>query len=171
MTADGFPVGIGDIVFIIWNEMRRNKCGRYYASRNLVVYPVNITSLTFERDYKEGDIYWTGDCVTLTDLDGVQASFGCRMGKYNAFSTEEAAKDSMKSGYWDSGILTENKDIPTDKDTFLAGPDNNGATEFTFNYADTKLTYTNGKIEYAATKLTDANGSKTYTWTLGQENS
>lgn len=104
MTADGFPVGIGDIVFIIWNEMRKNKCGRYYASRNLVVYPVNITSLTFERDYKEGDIYWTGDCVTLTDLDGVQASFGCRMGKYNAFSTEEAAKDSMKSGYWDSGI-------------------------------------------------------------------
>ena len=55
MTADGFPVGIGDTVFIIWNEMRRNKCGRYYAARNLVVYPVNITSLTFERDYEGGD--------------------------------------------------------------------------------------------------------------------
>ncbi len=72
---------------------------------------------------------------------------------------------------WQVGILTENKDIPADKAAFLAAPDNNGATEFTFNYADTKLTYTNGKIEYKADKLTDANGSKTYTWTLGQENS
>lgn len=88
-------------------------------------------------------------------------------------SKEAADVANIRALYaeWQVGILTENKDIPADKDKFLAGPDNNGATEFTFNYADTKLTYTNGKIEYAATKLTDANGSKTYTWTLGQENS
>ena len=80
-------------------------------------------------------------------------------------SKEAADVANIRALYaeWQVGILTENKTIP--------GPDNNGTTEFTFNYADTKLTYTNGKIEYAATKLTDANGSKTYTWTLGQENS
>lgn len=88
-------------------------------------------------------------------------------------SKEAADVANIRALYaeWQVGILTENKTIPADKDKFLAGPDNNGTTEFTFNYADTKLTYTNGKIEYAATKLTDANGSKTYTWTLGQENS
>ena len=57
---------------------------------------------------------------------------------------------------WQVGILTENKTIPADKDKFLAGPDNNGATEFTFNYADTKLTYTNGKIEYAVFFFNDS---------------
>ena len=83
-------------------------------------------------------------------------------------SKEAADVANIRALYaeWQVGILTENKTIPADKDKFLAGPDNNGTTEFTFNYADTKLTYTNGKIEYAATKLTDANGSKTYTWTL-----
>ena len=88
-------------------------------------------------------------------------------------SKEAADVANVRALYaeWQVGILTENKTIPDDKDKFLAGPDNNGTTEFTFNYADTKLTYTNGKIEYAATKLPDANGSKTYTWTLGQENS
>ena len=88
-------------------------------------------------------------------------------------SKEAADVANIRALYaeWQVGILTENKDIPADKDKFLAGPDNNGATKLTFNYADTKLPYTNGKIEYAATKLTDANGSKTYTWTLGQENS
>lgn len=38
-----------------------------------------------------------------------------------------------------------------------------------------KLTYTKddkgGSIKYTAAKLADANGNKTYTWTLGQENS
>lgn len=88
-------------------------------------------------------------------------------------SKEAADVANIRALYaeWQVGILPENKTLPADKDKFLAGPDNNGTTEFTFNYADTKLTYTNGKIEYAATKLTDANGSKTYTWTLGQENS
>lgn len=88
-------------------------------------------------------------------------------------SKEAADVANVRALYaeWQVGILTENQDIPADKDKFLAGPDNNGATEFTFNYADEKLTYTNGKIEYAATKLADANGNKTYTWTLGQENS
>ena len=88
-------------------------------------------------------------------------------------SKEAAAVANIRALYAERqvGILTENKDIPADKAAFLAAPDNNGATEFTFNYADTKLTYTNGKIEYKADKLTDANGSKTYTWTLGQENS
>ena len=77
-----------------------------------------------------------------------------------------------------NGALTKNKNIPDSKDAFLAAPDNNGATEFTFNYADgenAKLTYTKdakgGSIKYEATKLADANGSKTYTWTLGLENS
>ena len=86
-------------------------------------------------------------------------------------SKEAADVANIRALYaeWQVGILTEN--IPADKAAFLAAPDNNGATEFTFNYADTKLTYTNGKIEYKADKLTDANGSKTYTWTLGQENS
>ena len=90
-----------------------------------------------------------------------------------AMSKEAADVANIRALYaeWQVGILTENKDIPADKAAFLAAPDNNGATEFTFNYADTKLTYTNGKIEYKADKLTDANGSKTYTWTLGQENS
>ena len=88
-------------------------------------------------------------------------------------SKEAADVANVRALYaeWQVGILTENKDIPATKDDFLAGPDKNGKTEFTFNYADEKLTYTNGKIEYAATKLADANGSKTYTWTLGQENS
>lgn len=88
-------------------------------------------------------------------------------------SKEAADVANIRALYaeWQVGILTENKDIPADKAAFLAAPDNNGATEFTFNYADTKLMYTNGKIEYKADKLTDANGSKTYTWTLGQENS
>lgn len=88
-------------------------------------------------------------------------------------SKEAADVANIRALYaeWQVGILTENKDIPADKAAFLAAPDNNGATEFTFNYADTKLTYINGKIEYKADKLTDANGSKTYTWTLGQENS
>lgn len=88
-------------------------------------------------------------------------------------SKEAADVANVRALYaeWQVGILTENKTIPADKDKFLAGPDNNGATEFTFNYADTKLTYANGKIEYKADKLADANGAKTYTWTLGQENS
>ncbi len=88
-------------------------------------------------------------------------------------SKEAADVANVRALYaeWQVSILTENKDIPADKAAFLAGPDKNGATEFTFNYADEKLTYTNGKIEYAATKLADANGNKTYTWTLGQENS
>ncbi len=88
-------------------------------------------------------------------------------------SKEAADVANVRALYaeWQVGILTENKDIPATKDDFLAGPDKNGKTEFTFNYADGKLTYTNGKIEYAATKLADANGNKTYTWTLGQENS
>lgn len=88
-------------------------------------------------------------------------------------SKEAADVANVRALYaeWQVGILTENKTIPADKETFLAGPDKNGKTEFTFNYADEKLTYTNGKIEYAATKLADANGNKTYTWTLGQENS
>ena len=88
-------------------------------------------------------------------------------------SKEAADVANVRALYaeWQVGILTENKDIPTDKDEFLKGPDGNGTTEFTFNYTNEKLTYTNGKIEYAATKLADANGNKTYTWTLGQENS
>lgn len=95
-------------------------------------------------------------------------------------SKEAADVANVRALYaeWQVGILTENKDIPADKATFLAGPDKNGATEFTFNYADgenAKLTYTKdakgGSIKYAATKLADANGNKTYTWTLGQENS
>ena len=91
-------------------------------------------------------------------------------------SKEAADVANVRALYaeWQVGILTENKDIPTTKEDFLAGPDKNGKTEFTFNYADgenAKLTYTNGKIEYKATKLADANGNKTYTWTLGQENS
>lgn len=92
-------------------------------------------------------------------------------------SKEAADVANVRALYaeWQVGILTENKGIPTDKDAFLKGPDNNGTTEFTFNYADEKLTYTKddkgGSIKYAATKLADANGNKTYTWTLGQENS
>lgn len=88
-------------------------------------------------------------------------------------SKEAADVANIRALYaeWQVGILTENKNIPDSKDAFLAAPDNNGTTEFTFNYADEKLTYTTGKIEYAATKLADANGNKTYTWTLGQENS
>lgn len=91
-------------------------------------------------------------------------------------SKEAADVANVRALYaeWQVGILTENKKIPTDKETFLKGPDGNGATEFTFNYADgenPKLTYTDGKIVYKAAKLTDATGGKTYTWTLGQENS
>lgn len=95
-------------------------------------------------------------------------------------SKEAADVANVRALYaeWQVSILTENKDIPADKATFLAGPDKNGATEFTFNCADgenAKLTYTKdakgGSIKYAATKLADANGNKTYTWTLGQENS
>ena len=88
-------------------------------------------------------------------------------------SKEAADVANIRALYaeWQVGILTENKNIPDSKDAFLAAPDNNGATEFTFNYADEKLTYTNGKIEYKADKLVDAAGGKTYTWTLGQENS
>lgn len=88
-------------------------------------------------------------------------------------SKEAADVANVRALYaeWQVSILTENKDIPADKAAFLTGPDKNDATEFTFNYANEKLTYTNGKIEYAATKLADANGNKTYTWTLGQENS
>ena len=95
-------------------------------------------------------------------------------------SKEAADVANVRALYaeWQVSILTENKDIPADKAAFLAGPDKNGATEFTFNYADgenTKLTYTKdakgGSIKYEATKLADANGSKTYTCTLGQENS
>lgn len=91
-------------------------------------------------------------------------------------SKEAADVANVRALYaeWQVGILTENKGIPNDKDAFLKGPDGNGATEFTFNYADgenAKLTYTDGKIVYKAAKLTDATGGKTYTWTLGQENS
>lgn len=88
-------------------------------------------------------------------------------------SKEAADVANIRALYaeWQVGILTENKTIPDSKDAFLAAPDNNGATEFTFNYADTKLMYTNGKIEYKADKLVNADGGKTYTWTLGQENS
>lgn len=91
-------------------------------------------------------------------------------------SKEAADVANVRALYaeWQVGILTENKKIPADKETFLKGPDGNGATEFTFNYADgenPKLTYTDGKIVYKAAKLTDATGGKTYTWTLGQENS
>ena len=95
-------------------------------------------------------------------------------------SKEAADVANVRALYaeWQVSILTENKDIPADKAAFLAGPDKNGSTEFTFNYADgenSKLTYTKdakgGSIKYEATKLADANGSKTYTWTLGQENS
>ena len=91
-------------------------------------------------------------------------------------SKEAADVANVRALYaeWQVGILTENKKIPNDKETFLKGPDGNGATEFTFNYADgenAKLTYTDGKIVYKAAKLTDATGGKTYTWTLGQENS
>ena len=90
-------------------------------------------------------------------------------------SKEAADVANVRALYaeWQVGILTENKEIPADKAKFLAGPDDNGAgaTEFTFNYADTKLKYADGKIEYNADKLADTNGTKTYTWTLGQENS
>lgn len=95
-------------------------------------------------------------------------------------SKEAADVANVRALYaeWQVGILTENKGIPTDKAAFLKGPDGNGTTEFTFNYADgdnPKLTYTKddkgGSIKYTATKLADANGNKTYTWTLGQENS
>lgn len=88
-------------------------------------------------------------------------------------SKEAADVANVRALYaeWQVGILTENKTIPDSKDAFLAGPDNNGATEFTFNYAGEKLEYTDGKIVYKATKLADANGAKTYTWTLGLENS
>ena len=95
-------------------------------------------------------------------------------------SKEAADVANVRALYaeWQVGILTENKDIPDNLEAFLAGPDNNGTTEFTFNYAkgeNAKLTYTKdakgGSIKYEATKLADANGSKTYTWTLGLENS
>ena len=51
---------------------------------------------------------------------------------------------------------------------------NRNANICLINYADgenAKLTYANGKIEYKAAKLVNADGGKTYTWTLGQENS
>lgn len=95
-------------------------------------------------------------------------------------SKEAADVANVRALYaeWQVGILTENKTIPDNLEAFLAGPDDNGATEFTFNYAkgeNAKLTYTKdakgGSIKYEATKLADANGSKTYTWTLGLENS
>ena len=64
-------------------------------------------------------------------------------------------------------------DIPAKVASIEYDP-NRSANIALLNYADgenAKLTYTNGKIEYKATKLADANGNKTYTWTLGQENS
>lgn len=95
-------------------------------------------------------------------------------------SKEAADVANVRALYaeWQVGILTENKGIPADKAAFLAGPDGNGTTEFTFNYAEgenAKLTYTKdakgGSIKYEAAKLVNADGGKTYTWTLGQENS
>ena len=95
-------------------------------------------------------------------------------------SKEAADVANVRALYaeWQVGILTEDKGIPDNLEAFLAGPDGNGTTEFTFNYAkgeNAKLTYTKdtkgGSIKYEATKLADANGSKTYTWTLGLENS
>ena len=95
-------------------------------------------------------------------------------------SKEAADVANVRALYaeWQVGILTENKDIPANMDAFLAGPDGTGKTEFTFNYADgenAKLTDTKdnkgGSIKYEAAKLVNADGGKTYTWTLGQENS
>lgn len=95
-------------------------------------------------------------------------------------SKEAADVANVRALYaeWQVGILTENKGIPDNLEAFLAGPDGNGATEFTFNYAkgeNAKLTYTKdakgGSIKYEAAKLVNADGGKTYTWTLGQENS
>ena len=68
-------------------------------------------------------------------------------------------------------------DIPAKVASIEYDP-NRSANIALLNYADgenAKLTYTKdakgGSIKYEATKLADANGSKTYTWTLGQENS
>ena len=58
-------------------------------------------------------------------------------------SKEAADVANVRALYaeWQVSILTENKDIPADKAAFLAGPDKNGATEFTFNYADGEKRY------------------------------
>lgn len=85
-------------------------------------------------------------------------------------SKEAADVANVRALYaeWQVGILTENKDIPADKDAFLKGPDNGDKT--TLNY-ETKFTKVDGKdntFQYKADKLTDGNDAngKTYTWTL-----
>ena len=85
-------------------------------------------------------------------------------------SKEAADVANVRALYaeWQVGILTENKNIPTDKDAFLKGPDNGDKT--TLNY-ETKFTKVNDKdntFQYKADKLTDGNDAngKTYTWTL-----
>lgn len=47
LTADGVPVGIGDTVYAIWNEVRRNTRGKFYRASTIAVYPVKISSIRY----------------------------------------------------------------------------------------------------------------------------
>ena len=61
LTADGVPVGIGDTVYAIWNEVRRNTRGKFYRASTIAVYPVKVTSVLFTESFVEHRVMWSGD--------------------------------------------------------------------------------------------------------------
>lgn len=85
-------------------------------------------------------------------------------------SKEAADVANVRALYaeWQVGILTENKNIPTTVDAFLAGPDNGEKTTLNYTNKFTKVDGKDNTFQYKADKLTDGNDAngKTYTWTL-----
>lgn len=102
MTADGCPVCIGDIVYAIGLEIRKNKNGRFYRASTATVFPIKVLSIKFEDSEMEGGIVWTG--FGYPELSPDLYGPSVQLGRYNAFSDEEKAKREVQQGDWKKGI-------------------------------------------------------------------
>ena len=89
LTADGVPVGIGDTVYAIWNEVRRNTRGKFYRASTIAVYPVKVTSVLFTESFVEHRVMWSGDGYANIPVKGssdfvkpVEGCVGIELGGY-----------------------------------------------------------------------------------------
>jgi hypothetical protein len=111
MTADGVPVGIGDTVYAIWNEVRRNTRGKFYRASTIAVYPVKVTSVLFTESFVEHRVMWSGDGYANIPVKGssdsvkpVEGCVGIELGGYNTFASKEKAEECVAQDNWQTGV-------------------------------------------------------------------
>ena len=111
LTADGVPVGIGDTVYAIWNEVRRNTRGKLYRASTIAVYPVKVTSVLFTESFVEHRVMWSGDGYANIPVKGssdfvkpVEGCVGIELGGYNTFASKEKAEECAAQDDWKTGV-------------------------------------------------------------------